>query len=174
MIIQEKGKEKVTWRIARWASEEDRKKGIVLSDEEARRLFGMEQFSKFEGNCLLNEGINNLFTIICSSGGVKWDNANARLGVGESATPADPADTGLKGSTKTFKTMDGGYPTYGTAQKGTWKSTYGANDANNAWNEFTVVNAADDSGQNLNRKVSAQGTKVSGQVWELTVEVSLA
>lgn len=175
MIIQERGNEKVVWRITRWASEEDRREGIIYSCEGARRLFGAPQFSEFKGNVLLNEGINELFTIICSSGGTKWDNLNARLGVGSSsANPTDPTLTGLQGASKTFKAMDGGYPTYGTLQKATWKSTFQAAEANHDWNEFTVVNAADDTGKNLNRKVSAQGIKVVGQVWELTKEISLS
>ena len=166
--------EQVIWRIKRWASEADRLAGKVYLPDEARRLFGIDQETEFEGNCLLNEGINQLFTIICSGSGTGWTNAAARLGVGDSNTAADPTDTGLKAaSNKLWKAMDASYPTYGTAQKATFRSTFGSGDANYAWNEFTVVNAADDGGQNLNRKVSAQGTKTSGQTWELTLEISL-
>ena len=35
----------------------------------------------FHGNCLLNEGINEVFTLICSASGTKFDNANAQTGV---------------------------------------------------------------------------------------------
>jgi hypothetical protein len=70
--------------------------------------------------------------------------------------------------------MDGGYPTYGTNQKATWKSTFTALVGNFDWREFTVANGNSDAAKNLNRKVSSQGTKASGQVWELTLEITLA
>jgi len=128
--------------------------------------------TKFFPNVFLNEGINELFTLICSSGGTKFDNTNARIGVGTIATGEDPVQTGLLGTTA-FKAMDNGYPTYGTSQKATFRSTFGTDEGNIAWNEFTVDNGAA-AGKNWNRKVSAQGTKVAGQVWELTIELSIS
>lgn len=170
----EKMEESVVWKIGRWTSEEDRRKGIVYSDEKAAMLFGTKQFTEIIGNCLLNEGINALFTHICSTGGAKWDNANAHLGVGDSPVAEDAAHDGLQAAVNKFwKGMMAGFPTYGTIQKATWKSEFLGGEANYAWEEFTVVNAADDTGDNLNRKVSPQGTKISGQVWELSLEISL-
>jgi hypothetical protein len=69
--------------------------------------------------------------------------------------------------------MDLTFPTYGTGQIATWRSTYAAGDANQAWNEFGVLNAAT-GGKLMNRKVSAQGTKVIGQVWELSLQIALS
>jgi len=37
-----------------------------------------------------------------------------------------------------------------------------------------VANGNSDSAVNLNRKVSSQGTKISGQIWELTLEITLS
>lgn len=165
---------KTVYKIDRWASENDRIMRVQYSEKEAKRLFGINQHTTFEKNLLLNEGINELFTLICSSSGTKWDNTNARTGVGSSSTAAQATDTGLLGGSKTFKAMDATYPTYGTSQKATWKSTYGSSDGNHAWEEFTIVNASDDTGKNLNRKVSSQGTKQSGQTWELTIEITLS
>lgn len=124
-------------------------------------------------NVLLNEGVNELFTILCSSGGTKFDNANAHLGVGDGFTPADPAQTGLLGANKLYKGMDTGFPTFGTLQKATWRATFGGSEANFAWREFTVANGSDDGAVNLNRLVSDQGVKVSGQVWELSLSITL-
>ncbi|NVM56682.1 MAG: hypothetical protein HWN51_00985 [Desulfobacterales bacterium] len=170
----ERMEESAVWKIGRWASEGDRRKGVIYSDEEAARLFGAPQFTEVRGNCLLKEGINALFTQICSSGGTKWDNANARLGGGDSTTAEDSNQNGLQAATnKLWKGMMAGFPTYGTSEKATWKSEFLGGEANYAWEEFTVVNAADDTGDNLNRKVSPQGTKTSGQVWELSLEISL-
>jgi len=160
--IVERMIKKVERQIVKYASREDL---------EANRPF---EISKFKDNCLLNEGINELFTIICSSGGTKWDNANARLGVGDSSTSESPTQTGLQAtSNKTWKEMMSGYPTYGTDQKAIWRAQFTETEANYTWTEFTLVNAADDSGKNLNRKVSSQGTKLPGQIWELSLQITL-
>ena len=172
--ITEKPIEKVKWKIARWASREDFLKKRVYSKEEAIKLFGVPQFTEFEGNVLLNEGINELWTLVCSSGGTKFDNSNAYLGVGDGTTAEDASQTGLQGSNKTYKAVDTGYPTYGTNQKATWRATFTETEANHAWQEFTVANGNSDSAVNLNRKVSDQGTKTSGQVWQLTIEITLS
>ena len=131
--------------------------------------------SEFRGNLLLNEGINELWTLVCGTGGTAYDNSNARLGVGDSSTAASASQTGLQAaSNKLFKAMDPGYPTYGTSQKAVFKATFASDEANFDWEEFTVVNAADDTGENLNRKVSSEGTKSSGEIWELTLEITLS
>ena len=132
--------------------------------------------SEFEQNVLLNEGINELWTIVASaSSGTKFDNSNAYLGVGDDDTAAAASQTGLQAATnKLYKAMDGGFPTFGTSQKATWRATFGGSDANFAWKEFTVANGNSDSAKNLNRKVEDEGTKTSGQTWELTLEITLS
>lgn len=162
---------KTEWGVKRFASEADRLAGKVYSKEEALRLFGADQETKFDGNLLLNEGINELFTLICSSSGTKYDNTNAQLGTGTSSTAADPTDSALTAGV--WKAMDVSYPTYGTSQQAVWKSTFGSSDANQAWNEFSVRNGSS-ADKMLNRKVSAQGTKTSGQTWELTLTITLS
>jgi hypothetical protein len=122
----------------------------------------------------LNSGINELWTILCSSGGTKFDNTNAQLGVGDSNTAEAATQTDLQATTnKAYVGMMSGYPTYGTNQMATWKASFDANTANYAWNEFVVRNGAT-ALKCLNRKVSAQGTKTSGQVWELTLQITLS
>ena len=194
--IIDKIEESAVWKIKRWASEEDRKNAIVYSSREAMRLFGgVKQETEvkavkfpgakfilpligkarlLKGNVLLNEGIDELWTIICSSGGTKFDNASAYLGVGNSATGEQATDTGLIGASKLYKVMDGSYPTYGTSQLAVWRSTFASGDANFAWEEFTVANGGSDGDKNLNRKTSSEGTKQSGQVWELTLTITLS
>jgi hypothetical protein len=51
---------------------------------------------------------------------------------------------------------------------------FGSADANYAWQEFTVANASSGTGKNLNRKVSNQGTKASGQTWTLDLAITLS
>jgi len=128
----------------------------------------------FPGNLLLNEGINELWTLVCGTGATKFDNTNAYIGVGDDDTAADPSDTDLKGSNKKYVAMDGSYPTYGSSQKGTWRSTFGSGDANWAWKEITVANGSSGAAKNLNRKVQSMGTKASGSTWIATLEITLS
>lgn len=166
---------KVKWQIDRWASEEDRLAGRAYSAEEAQALFGIGQHTAVEKNLLLNEGINELWSLVAGTGGVKFDNANAYLGVGDSATAAAASQTGLQAATnKLYKAMMTSFPTYGTSQQAAWKSSFGSTEANYAWNEMSVANGNSDASDNLNRVVSAQGTKTAGQTWELTLTITLS
>lgn len=161
--MKETVSENAFWRIRKFAN------------DDAYSADNPYEVSRFAGNLLLNEGINELLTLACGTGATKFDNANAYIGVGDSNTAAAASQTGLQASTnKTYKAMDTSYPTYGTNQKVTFKSTFGSSDANHAWEEFTVANGNSDSAKNLNRKVSRQGTKSAGQTWELTLEITLS
>ena len=137
--------------------------------------YGIEPYEVIEGegNLLLNEGINELFVLLCGSGGTKFDNSNARLGVGNSNSAAVATQTGLLGGSTLFKAMEATYPLNGTDQKATFRSSFGSSEGNFAWEEWTVDNGAG-ANKNLNRKVTALGTKVSGTTWVFTVEVSLS
>lgn len=161
--LTEKIEKSSIWRIRKFRNDEDYKRSRPY------------EVKTFKGNLLLNEGINELWTILCSAGGTKWDSSNAYLGVGDSSAAADAGQIGLQASTnKLYKAMDATYPTYGSNQKATWKATFGSGDANFDWNEFTVSNSNSDAGKNLNRKVSSQGTKQSGQTWELTLQITFS
>ena len=127
-----------------------------------------------QDNVALNEGLGELIDIICGLGTpAKWDNSNARLGVGNSNTVAQATDTGLLGASKTFKAMDATYPQR-ASQTAEWRATFGSAEGNHAWEEFTVVNAADDTGKNLNRKVESKGTKASGETWTLSLKITFS
>lgn len=143
--------------------------------EQVKARFGDKYYlgKTFAGeNLLLNEGINALWTLVGGGAETLYNNANARLGVGASATAAAATDTGLL-TTPTFVAMDASYPTYGTVQKITFRSTFTSAVANIAWNEFSADNG-NTANKNLNRLVSAQGTKTSGQTWQLTLDVTLS
>ncbi len=131
--------------------------------------------STFENNVLLNEGINNVLGPVLTGTGspTVYDEANANLGVGDSSTAASASQTGLQGTNTTFSAMKAGFPTF-SSQVATWEAEFGGTEANHSWQEFTVVNAVDDTGDNLNRKVSDQGTKASGQTWTLTLEITFS
>jgi hypothetical protein len=157
------------WRIEKYLGDFKEAKDIP------KDLKPYEVLDLGEENLLLNEGINELWTLACGTGGTKFDNTNAYIGVGDSNTAADASQTGLQAATnKLYKAMDGGYPTYGTSQKATWRSTFGSDDANFTWNEITVANGGSDSAKNLNRKVQSMGTKASGTTWVATLEITLS
>ena len=130
--------------------------------------------SEIDGNTLLNEGINELTKLIGSDSGSEWSNANAYLGVGDSGAAASASQTGLLG-TSVYKGMESGYPTYGSSQKITWKSSFASDEANQDWKEFTVGNDSTDAAAvNLNRATSDEGTKTAGQTWELELEITFS
>lgn len=133
-----------------------------------------EIVTNLEKNELTNEGINYLLTMVATDAktGTPWSSANANLIVGTGAGAADPTDVEGTFTAGVKAAMAATYPTYGTNQKATWKASYGTPTANQVWGEFGVLSQAT-SGKLLNRKVSAQGTKVAGQVWELEIELTL-
>jgi hypothetical protein len=134
-------------------------------------LYAVEEF---EGNLLLNEGITELLNLLIGGTATPYNNANARIGVGDSTTAAAATQTGLQAVTnKTFKGMDATYPQVSN-QTVTFRATFGATDANFSWQEFTVVNAADDTGKNLCRKVENHGTKASGDTWVVSVSITIS
>ncbi len=161
--LAEKIQENCAWRILKYRDVKAYERGEAYQE------------SEFAGNLLLNEGINELWALVSGTGATKFDNSNARLGVGDSSTAASASDTGLLATTnKLYKAMNSGYPTYGTGQKVVFRSTFDSSEAVFAWNEFTVANGLSDTAKNLNRKVSSQGTKPSDQIWELELTITLS
>jgi hypothetical protein len=148
--------------------------GLPLEDLKQFFADRLVRQQMFEGNLLLNEGINAAWTLICGGGGTAFNNANANIGVGDSNTAASASQTGLQGSNKTYKAMDSGYPTYGSSQQAVFKSTFGTGDANYSWQEITVANGNSDSATNLNRKVQDMGTKTSAVTRVATLTITLA
>ena len=163
--MEENIKYKSEWILEKWLDKESWESGK-----------DPDSISEIAGNCLLTEGINELFTILCSAAsGTKFDSTHCYIGVGSDATAATAAQTGLiANSNKSYMPMDSGFPTYGTNGMATFKATWGSDDANYSWNEFSIANGNSDSAKNLNRKVSAQSTKVQGQIWSMTFQITLS
>ena len=138
---------------------------------EFHRLYRPYEVREGEGNCLLNSGIDEMWDLVTGGTANHFDNTNAQVGVGDSSTAADPSQTDLQAATnKTYKGMESGYPT-STSQKVTFKSSFGSDDANYAWNEWVIKQST--SGKCLNRKVESLGTK-SGGTWTLEVYITLS
>jgi hypothetical protein len=135
-----------------------------------------------EDNLLVIGGASALWNRLIATTVTAFDNANAHLGVGGGAgstTAAADTQTDLQGASKTRKAMDATYPlhtdTTGTAGSKSivFRSTFATGDANHAWDEWGVFNAAA-AGRMFNRKVEALGTKTAAATWVLTITLSLA
>jgi hypothetical protein len=129
-----------------------------------------------DGNLGLNEGITTLLQLLVASNPTQtsFSGGTAYLGVGDSAGTAVATQTGLLAtSNKLYKAIDSGYPTV-VNQTVTWQSTFASADANFAWNEYTVANGNSDAAMNLNRMVTAKGTKASGETWILQLSITIS
>jgi hypothetical protein len=120
---------------------------------------------------LTTAGVNALAQTVIGQG-TFFNNANAKIGVGNGTTAFAVSQTDLQGTSKIRKGMDAGFPTV-AAPVVTFKSTFGPNEANFAWNEWGIFNAAT-GGVMLNRVVESNGTKQSNQTWVLEVAVTFA
>ena len=180
----EKTRDKISWK-AHWridkfkdpTGEIAKNLQAGMSMEKAVSLYA-EAFictERIEGNIALNEGLQALIGLACAIGSeTAWSNAAAYLGVGDSNTAENATQTGLQAATnKLWKAMDATYPQR-TNQTVDWRATFGSADANYAWEEYTVVNASNDTGKNLNRKISSKGTKASGETWTLSLQITFS
>jgi len=165
---------KPVWRITRYASEADYVAGKPSSVRDAVSGELLPPVSLVEGNVLLNEGITALLNLLTGAAETAFSNANTYIGVGDSSTGESASQTGLQAaSNKAWKAMEATYPQI-SGQGVTFRGVFGTSDANYDWNEFTVGTSNDDSGDNLNRKVSSQGTKASGQTWTLDLTITFS
>jgi hypothetical protein len=100
-----------------------------------------------------------------------FNNANSHLGVGDSIAVFAATQTDLQGANKLRKAMEAAYPSRAVNVL-SFRSLFATTEANFAWNEWGVFNAAS-GGEMLNRKVETLGTKTSAQSWQLTVELTV-
>jgi hypothetical protein len=121
---------------------------------------------------LTNAGRDLIASMLLGEATTDFTNANARIGVGDSTTAFAAAQTDLQAATnKLRKAMDATYPQRATNVL-TFRSTFATGDANWAWQEWAVFNAAA-AGAMLNRKVESLGTKTSAQSWQFTVTLTV-
>ena len=159
---------KVHWRVDKYHED-----AALYDEREFAELFKPYETVEGEGNLLLNEGINAIWTLVCGGSETAFNNANARLGVGDSTAAAAATQTDLQAATnKLYKGMVAGYPVFGSNQKVTFQAQFTSTEANFTWNEWSVDNGAT-AAKNLNRKVESLGTK-SGGTWTLTVDITLS
>ena len=130
------------------------------------------------GNLLVYGGASSFWDLLIGAGNqTAFNNANAYLGVGDSATAAAIGQTDLLG-TDIRNGMEASYPIHTDgvtvgSEDCVFKASYATGEANFAWNEWAVFNHAT-TGRMLQRKVESLGTKTSAAVWTLTVTLSLS
>ena len=121
---------------------------------------------------LTDVGLNLLAdAIIGGSGFSKFNNTNARIGVGDGNTAFNAAQTDLQGASKARQGMEATYPQR-TNNDLTFRAVFGTGAANFDWGEWGLFNAAS-SGQMLSRKVEDLGTKTGAVSRQITVTVTI-
>jgi len=128
---------------------------------------------RVEGNIFLQEGINFIWLAVTGEPGLTYFRNNSCIGVGDGTESEDPSQTGLVGTNKTYKQVDGGYPKLSGTQV-TFRATFGPDEAVHAWQEWTVANSCSDNAINLNRKVANLGVKSADATWVLEVTLSIS
>jgi hypothetical protein len=190
--IKETGKVSPVWTIHKFNDEDGKVAAFTRqghSADEASKVFADRYLgvNKFAGNVLLNGGITIMWNLIGAAGATSFTAAHARLGVGNDNTHSgDATQTGLiatGAANVRYQIVDS---TTVTAQSIAWQATYTGAIANFLWTEFGADDdAVDGSGfavtsysagviGMMDRLVSAQGTKVAGQTWILTLTVTLS
>lgn len=121
----------------------------------------------------MTNAYRNMVASISTGGAVvAFNNANSNIGVGDSITAFAATDTDLIAATnKLRKAMEATYPTLATNVI-TFRSLFGTAEANFAWAEWGVFNAAT-AGTMMSRKVEALGTKTSAQSWQITATITI-
>ncbi len=173
--VKERAFYRTQWVIHRYPDQAHFEAGLPAPVIDAQGEL-REAESLIEGNTLLNGGIQALLNLMAGlATPTKWDAGNAKIGVGDSALAAANTQTGLNAATnKAWAVMANGYPSRAN-QTVTWQASFDANTANFGWQEFDVINANNDTAANtLNRVVSNQGTKTAGQVWTISIQITLS
>lgn len=139
--------------------------------ENQKLLYEIDEFS---GNVGLNEGLAILVDYLIGDTSGSAFGTDSMLGVGNGTVAAAASQTGLQGASKQYNAMEStDYPST-SGQSISWKANFATDEANFDWEEFTVSNNTDDTGQNLVRKAESRGTKVSGEQWDLTLTVTFS
>lgn len=121
---------------------------------------------------LTNAGRDIIAQMILGEATTDFNNANARLGVGDSNTAFAVGQTDLQAAANKFrKGMDATYPQR-AGNVLTFRTTYATGEANFSWEEWATFNAAA-AGTMLQRKVESLGVKANTQSWQLTVTVTV-
>lgn len=120
---------------------------------------------------LTNAGRDVIAALLVGDSATVYNNANAYIGVGNGNGAFAATQTDLQGASKLRKGMQAPYPQR-VGNVLTHRAVFGTSEANFAWEEWGVFNAAA-AGDMLNRKVEALGTKTSAQSWQITTTLTV-
>lgn len=117
--------------------------------------------------------MDEIWNLVCGYGSaVAYNNANARIGVGNSSTAENETQTGLLGASSLYKAMKATYPKTPGAdaelRRAVFRSVFIDGEAEFAWEEFSIDNGAARN-KNLVRIVASKGTKSAGEEWEVEI-----
>jgi hypothetical protein len=128
--------------------------------------------SRVEGNVFLYEGVNFIWRAVTGESGLTYFKSNSCIGVGDGTDDPSPSQSGLTGTNKTYKQVDAGYPQI-TDNKIMFRASFGPDEGNHAWQEWTVANGCGDEYININRRKDNLGVKSSGSTWVLEVTLTI-
>lgn len=168
---------------------------IELTSARMRELCPPDRITEAEYNKVINAGMILVFNYMIGTGSLAFfTNTTSRLGVGDGlgSVPTEAnTDVGLAATTnRYFAGMQATYPNItGTAPPQlNFQAQYASGNGNFVWNEWSVDNAttagtalpgntatayAAGGISALNHRGVGLGTKVSGAVWTLTVNVTV-
>lgn len=150
------------------------------ADARALDLCRPDGYAESVGNLLTTAGLNRLTSLLLVAGGQGFNNANCRIGVGNSATAALVADTDLNAAAgaanRQFVQTSGAGPSQANGVV-TVVRTFSTGIANFVWNEWGIDNGTVDGtavvAVLLNHKVTSLGTKTSSAAWTFTVTITI-
>jgi len=141
--------------------------------KQLQRGASLERFIDKLREARTDEGIEFIWQAVTGATGLTpFNGENAHVGVGDGTAIEDPAQTGLQGANKCYKLVDSGYPVV-SANVVKFRATFGPDEANFDWNEWTVANGSSDAAVNLNRKVQDLGRKAAGTTWSIEVQLKI-
>lgn len=175
---------KAVWRIYKFVGDYP---GMPVEDILAA---GVKPYDvlEFEGNCLLNDGINNIvWPAVAGASYTPINTTDGCIGVGDSNTAAVASQTGLQASTNRQWVIATSV-TQGSSQQIVIQASFGSTYGNFQWLEIcagstTTPGSLPSTGATppatahvLNRLVPAggMGTKVSGTTWVATLTITLS
>jgi hypothetical protein len=184
-LIERYDRDATSWASRRLGGEPAGRNGFLQPSIFDFHRLGVSPFDTSEvlGNLITNVGWGRIARLAIGTAVTAFTTATTRIGVGTGTVVASGNDTSLGGTGAAgcfYKLVSGaGTATDGTGTSGTgsatlaFAATFGTGDANMVWAEFGVDQGTADGtavvAPLLNHKISAQGTKVSGQTWTATV-----
>lgn len=154
----------------------------VIALEELRKQ-GIKPLGREESyNAAVNNGLTDFGTGLTTAGlATPYNNANAKIGVGDTVGATVLTDVDLhaaaNAANRWTQAMDATFPTVAVGVY-TFRATFATGNANFAWQEWVISNAAQTGAtaltRILNRAVASLGTKTSAQSWQFTATITLA